>query len=166
MEFNEKLMLETKELMNNCIDKFKEAFDLFQEMQDNPEYLRVMENLVEVNEKENDCECEEEDDEYKSNPSGGCNCCKPSYPCDCKKCDELYYLANREYALSVYAFTQAFKTTKLALHQLEDSRNYYNCALKYYIKAIHCFNKNHCNDFCKKCHKDDDWYYTTCICKD
>ena len=165
MDFNENSMLETKELMNNCLDKLKEAFEIFQEIENNPEYLRVMEALIEVDDKNYDGYCEEENDDCKSH--GDCHCCRPSYPCDCKKCDELYCIANKEYALSVYAFNQSFKTAELALHQFEDAKNYYNNAIKYYIKAMHCFNKHNCNDFCKKgCHKDDHWYYTSCICED
>ncbi len=162
MEFNEDLMLETKELMNICL---KEAFEIFQEIENNPEYLNIMENLI----KDDDRDCDREyseDDDCRSNSSDCHHCCKPAYPCDCKKCDELYCLASEEYALSIYAFTQSFKTAKLALQQLEDSRNYYEAAFRHYIKAIHCFKKNNCDEFCKGCYKAGHWYYTSCICED
>ena len=162
MEFKEDLMLETKELMNSCINKLREAFEIFEDLQNNPELLSLEENLIDNEEEEAE---KEYVDEYDDKKSDDCHCCKPSYPCDCRKCDTLFNLANKENALAVYAFNQALENARDALRQLEDARNFYEDSAKHYIKSIYCFKKNHCKDFCKRS-KNGDWHYTSCICKD
>lgn len=160
MEFKENLMLKTKELMNNSLEKFREAFELINELQNNPEYLKSTTNTVDTNEEEY-----EKEDEVRNRRSGSCHC-RPSYPCDCRKCDELFSIANRNLDLSIYAFNQAFETARLALQQLEDSEDYFSDAIEDFIRAIRCSNKHNCDDFCRSCRKNEDWHYTTCICKD
>lgn len=162
MEFNEKLMLEAKDLMYEFMCKLSDAQDALKELERHPEYFKTIENPTKSDIQEYNYV-----DVNSAELFGGCpsQCCKLSYPCDCRICDTLFHEANQNYALFIYAFNQAIVNLLQAIKQFGEADKFLDEAIKLYSQAILCYTKNHCCDYCKTLPKDCQWYCTCCICE-
>jgi len=66
MDINQELMIETKELMDKCKENLMAAFDIFKQLQENPEYMKIVEGLFQEEAKEDKVE------EVDENASADC----------------------------------------------------------------------------------------------